>query len=54
MHSFRNRSTLEHGNLVLMDYAPDDRYYTSDIGRVWPVDGTYNAWQRELLQFILE
>jgi Xaa-Pro aminopeptidase len=54
MHYFRNSSTLEDGNLVLMDYAPDYRYYTSDIGRVWPVDGKYNAWQRELLQFILE
>ena len=54
MHYFRNSSTLEGGNLVLMDYAPDYRYYTSDIGRVWPVNGKYNAWQRELLQFILE
>jgi Xaa-Pro aminopeptidase len=30
------------------------RYYTSDIGRVWPVNGTYAPWQRELVQFILE
>ena len=37
-----------------MDYAPDYRYYVSDIGRVWPVNGKYNAWQRELLQFVLE
>jgi Xaa-Pro aminopeptidase len=54
MHYFRNSSTLKDGDLVLMDYAPDYRYYTSDIGRVWPVNGKYNAWQRELLQFILE
>jgi Xaa-Pro aminopeptidase len=54
MHYFRNTSTLKDGDLVLMDYAPDYRYYTSDIGRVWPVNGKYNAWQRELLQFILE
>jgi Xaa-Pro aminopeptidase len=54
MHYFRNSSTLQDGNLVLMDYAPDYRYYTSDIGRVWPVNGKYNTWQRELLQFILE
>ena len=39
---------------MLMDYAPDYRYYVSDIGRVWPVNGKYNAWQRELLQFVLE
>src|SRR5262245_25636492 len=54
MHYFRNTSTLKDGDLVLMDYAPDYRYYTSDIGRVWPVNGTYAPWQRELLQFILE
>src|SRR5262245_53830402 len=54
MHYFRNTSTLKDGDLVLMDYAPDYRYYTSDIGRVWPVNGKYAPWQRELLQFILE
>jgi Xaa-Pro aminopeptidase len=54
MHYFRNTSTLKDGDLVLMDFAPDYRYYTSDIGRVWPVNGKYAAWQRELLQFVLE
>ena len=54
MHYFRNTATLRDGDLVLMDYAPDYRYYTSDIGRVWPVNGKYAAWQRELLQFVLE
>jgi Xaa-Pro aminopeptidase len=54
MHYFRNSATLKDGDLVLMDYAPDYRYYVSDIGRVWPVNGTYAPWQRELLQFVLE
>jgi Xaa-Pro aminopeptidase len=54
MHYFRNTSTLKDGDLVLMDFAPDYRYYTSDIGRVWPVNGKYSPWQRELLQFVLE
>jgi Xaa-Pro aminopeptidase len=54
MHYFRNTSALKDGDLVLMDYAPDYRYYTSDIGRVWPVNGKYAPWQRELVQFILE
>ncbi len=53
-HYFRNTKRLEAGDLVLMDYAPDYRYYVSDIGRMWPVDGTYRPWQRELLQFVLE
>ena len=54
MHYFRNTRTLQDGDLVLMDYAPDYRYYVSDIGRVFPVSGRYNSWQRELLQFVLE
>jgi Xaa-Pro aminopeptidase len=54
MHYYRNDTELKDGGLVLMDYAPDYRYYVSDIGRVWPVNGRYNAWQRELLQFVLD
>jgi Xaa-Pro aminopeptidase len=54
MHYFRNTATLKDGDLVLMDFAPDYRYYVSDIGRVWPVNGKYTAQQRELLQFVLE
>ena len=54
MHYFRNSDVLKDGDWVLMDYAPDFRYYVSDIGRMWPVNGTYAPWQRELLQFVLE
>ena len=54
MHYFRNNATLKDGDLVLMDYAPDYRYYVSDIGRMWPVGGKYAPWQRELLQFVLD
>ena len=43
MHYFRNTSQLKDGDLVLMDYAPDFHYYTSDIGRMWPVNGTFRS-----------
>jgi Xaa-Pro aminopeptidase len=36
-----------------MDYAPDYRYYVSDIGRMWPVNGKFSSWQRELVGFVL-
>jgi Xaa-Pro aminopeptidase len=39
-------SALRDGDLVLMDAAPDYHYYTSDIARVWPVNGRYSRWQR--------
>ena len=54
MHYYRNSDRLKDGDLVLMDYAPDVGYYTSDIARMWPVNGKYSDWQRELLQFVLE
>lgn len=53
-HYSANNCVLRAGDLVLMDYAPDYRYYTSDIGRMWPVDGTYRPWQRELYGFMVE
>jgi Xaa-Pro aminopeptidase len=54
MHYYRNRDTLKDGDLVLMDFAPDYRYYVSDIARIWPVNGKYSPTQRELLQFVLD
>jgi len=53
-HYWRNSRQMEDGDLVLMDYAPDYRYYVSDVTRMWPAGGRYLPWQRELLQFVLE
>jgi len=52
-HYFRNNSRMQDGDLVLMDTAPDLANYTSDIGRMWPVGGVYNQWQRELYGYIV-
>jgi Xaa-Pro aminopeptidase len=54
MHYYRNNCRLEPGELVLMDYAPDCSCYTSDIGRMWPVSGRYEPWQRELYGFVVD
>ena len=54
MHYYRNADQLKSGDLVLMDFAPEYHYYTSDIARMWPVSGKYSASQRELLQFVLD
>lgn len=53
-HYYRNDSALKDGELVLMDYAPDYRYYTSDVARMWPVNGTFDPGQRRLYGFIVE
>nr|WP_309693756.1 Xaa-Pro peptidase family protein [Armatimonas sp.] len=53
-HYNQNDCLLTDGDLVLMDYAPDVCNYTNDIGRMWPVNGTFSAHQRELYGFIVE
>jgi Xaa-Pro aminopeptidase len=53
-HYYRNNAQLKDGDLVLMDFAPDYGYYTSDVTRMWPVNGKYSPAQRELLQFVLD
>lgn len=52
-HYFRKTDALRDGDLVLMDYAPDYRYYTSDVTRIWPVNGTYTPAQASLYEFIV-
>lgn len=53
MHYWRNNTALADGELVIYDYAPDYNNYTSDIGRMWPVNGKYSAQPRELYGFVL-
>jgi Xaa-Pro aminopeptidase len=52
-HYFRKSDVLKGGDLVLMDYAPDYRYYTSDVTRIWPVSGTFSAPHAALYDFIV-
>ncbi|MDZ7647374.1 MAG: M24 family metallopeptidase [Cytophagales bacterium] len=41
------------GDLVIMDYAPDYKNYTSDVTRIWPVNGKFTSEQKELYNFIV-
>jgi Xaa-Pro aminopeptidase len=52
-HYFRKTDKLNAGDMVLMDYAPDYRYYTSDVTRMWPVSGKFTDGQRKLVELIL-
>jgi Xaa-Pro aminopeptidase len=52
-HYFHKTDVLKDGDLVLMDYAPDYRYYTSDVTRIWPVNGKFTNEQKELYNFIV-
>ena len=52
-HYFHKTDVLNAGDLVLMDYAPDYRYYTSDVTRIWPVNGTFDKAQTALYNYIV-
>lgn len=52
-HYHAGARDLRDGELLLMDYAPDVGYYTSDVTRMWPVNGKFNEWQRDLYGFYL-
>ena len=52
-HYHRGKRELKDGELLLMDYAPDVGYYSSDVTRQWPVNGRFNEWQRDLYGFYL-
>ena len=52
-HYFRKTDPLVNGDLVLMDYAPDFRNYTSDVTRIWPVNGRFTPEQKALYEYIV-
>jgi Xaa-Pro aminopeptidase len=52
-HYHKNTRTLDAGDLVQFDYAPDFKYYSSDVTRVFPAAGRFNARQREFYTIYL-
>lgn len=52
-HYHFNTSKLQDGDLVQFDYAPDYKYYVSDVTRVFPANGKFTARQREFYTIYL-
>lgn len=50
-HYHQGARTMQDGDLLLMDYAPDVGYYMSDITRMMPVNGRFSTEQKELYGF---
>ena len=46
-HYHHDTGKLVDGNLLQFDWAPDINNYTSDVTRVWPVNGKFTPRQRE-------
>lgn len=53
-HYHAAQARLMDGDLVLFDYAPDYKYYASDVTRVFPANGRWSADQRELYTVYLK
>jgi len=53
-HYHRSTSTLADGELVQFDYAPDYKYYQSDVTRVFPANGRFTPRQREYYEIYLK
>ena len=47
-HYHSAQTQTKDGDLVLFDYAPDYKYYASDVTREFPINGKFSADQREL------
>ena len=52
-HYHKGTATLRDGDLVQFDYAPDYKYYQSDVTRVFPANGRFGTRQRELYTIYL-
>lgn len=53
-HYHLNNVTLGEEEIILLDCGPDFRHYSSDIARLWPVNGTFSPWHRRVYGFIAE
>lgn len=53
-HYNANNHLLEAGTVLLIDYAPELNYYTTDITRTWPVQGEFSSDQLKFYNCVRE
>lgn len=53
LHYTENRRRMEAGDLLLIDAGAEYRFFSSDITRTFPVDGTYTGPQRAVYDVVL-
>ena len=54
VHYHDNSRRLEAGDIVVMDYGPDYRYYQADVTRTFPVSASFTDEQRRIYRIVLE
>jgi Xaa-Pro aminopeptidase len=52
-HYHAAQTRTEDGQLLLFDYAPDYKYYTADVTRMFPINGKFTPDQKELYTIYL-
>ena len=53
LHYNENNARLQDGDLLLVDAGCEYGYYSADITRVWPVNGTFSEPQAEVYSWVL-
>lgn len=53
-HYHKDTARLADGDLVQFDYAPDYKYYQSDVTRIFPANGKFTPRQREFYTIYLK
>jgi Xaa-Pro aminopeptidase len=53
-HYNANNHIMKSGDVILMDYAPEYHYYTTDITRTWPINGKFTDAQLKMYNCIKE
>ena len=53
-HYHAAQRQIRDGDLVLFDYAPDYKYYSSDVTRMFPISGKFTPDQRELYRIYVK
>jgi Xaa-Pro aminopeptidase len=54
LHYGENSRRMEPGDIVVIDFGPDYRYYESDITRTFPVSGKFSEEQAKVYQAVLD
>lgn len=54
LHYIKNNSVLEDGKLLLIDAGAEYKNYAADITRTFPINGQFNARQRDLYNLVLK
>ncbi|XP_049821354.1 xaa-Pro aminopeptidase 3 isoform X2 [Aethina tumida] len=54
IHYINNNQIVQSNELVLMDAGCEFHGYASDITRTWPINGTFNKYQREIYEIVYD